>query len=58
MNVKYHMHLRLREVSSLYIAIKYLSIAINDGTLSKSLSSFSGYIKDELQAVIHVKVDC
>ena len=68
MNVKYQMHLRLRELSTPSHPLKYSSITINDDTLSKSFSSFSRYIKDEFlssyiivcttQAVIHVKVDC
>ena len=48
MNVKYQMHLRLRELSILSNLPKYQSITINDDTLSKSLSSFSRYIKDNL----------
>ena len=47
MNVKYQMHLRLREQSSPSNPPKYPYITINDDTLSKLLSSFSGYIKDE-----------
>ena len=47
MNVKYQMHLRLRELSTPSNPPKYPSITINDDTLSKSLSSFSRYIKDE-----------
>ena len=46
MNVKYQMHLRLRELSTPSNSSKYPSITINDDTLSKSLSSFSRYIKD------------
>ena len=66
--VTYQMHLRLRELSTPSNPPKYPWITINDETLSKSLSSFSRYIKDEflssytlcvlLQAVINVKVDC
>ena len=47
MNIKYQMHLRLRELSTPSNPRKYPSITINDDTLSKSLSSFSMYIKDE-----------
>ena len=47
MNVKYQMHLRLRELSTPSNPPKYPSITINDDTLNKSLSSFSKYIKDE-----------
>ena len=45
MNVKYQMHLRLREFLTPSNPPKYPSITINDDTLSKSISSFSGYIK-------------
>ena len=41
------MPLRLRELSTPSNPPKYPSITINDDTLSKSLSSFSRYIKDE-----------
>ena len=47
MNVKYQMHLRLRELSTSSNPPKYPYITINDDTLSESLSSFSRYIKDE-----------
>ena len=47
MNVKYQMHLRLRELSTPSNPPKYPPIAINDDTLSKSHSAFSRYIKDE-----------
>ena len=47
MNVKYQMHLRLRELSTPSNPPKYPSITINDDTLSKSLSSFSRYMKDK-----------
>ena len=47
MNVKYQMHLRLRELSTPSNPPKYPSIAINDDTLSKSHSAFSRYVKDE-----------
>ena len=47
MNVKYQMHLSLRELSTPSHPPKYPSIAINDETLSKSHSSFSRYIKDK-----------
>ena len=47
MNVKYQMHLRLRELSTPSNQPKYPAITINDDTLSKSLSSFSRYIKDK-----------
>ena len=47
MNVKYQMHLRLRELSTPSNPPKYPSIAINDDTLSKSYSAFSRYVKDE-----------
>ena len=47
MNVKYQMHLRLRELSTPSNPPKYPSITSNDDTLSKSLSSFSRYIKDK-----------
>ena len=47
MNVKYQRHLRLRELSTPPNLPKYPSITINDDTLSKSLSSFSRYIKDK-----------
>ena len=46
-NVKYQMHLILRELSTPSNLPKYPSITINDDILSKSLSSFSMYIKDE-----------
>ena len=68
MNVKYQMHLRLRELSTLSNPPKYPSITINDDKHIKSLSSFSRYIKDEFLSsytivcttpgVIHVKADC
>ena len=44
MNVKYQMHLRLRELLSPSNPLKYPSIIINDDTLRKSPSSFSRYI--------------
>ena len=47
MNVKYQMHLRLRELSTPSNTPTYTSIAINDDSLSKSHSSFSRYIKDK-----------
>ena len=46
-NVKYQMHLRLRKLSTPSNPSKYPYITINDDTLSKSLSSFSRYIKDK-----------
>ena len=48
MNVKYHVHLRLRELSTSSNPPKYFSIIINDDTFNKSLSSFSRYIKDKI----------
>ena len=50
MNVKYQMHLRLRELSTPSNPLKYPSIAINDDTLSKSHSSFSRYLKDKFMS--------
>ena len=53
MNVKYQMHLRLSELSTPSNPPKYLSITINDDTLSKSLSSFSRYIRDEFLSSLY-----
>ena len=63
MYVKYQMHRRLRKLSILSNTPKYPSLTIYDDTLSKSLSSFSRYIKDKFLSsynnvcTIHVKVD-
>ena len=45
LNAKYQMHLRLRELAFPSNPPIYPLIDINDDTLSKSLSYFSGYIK-------------
>ena len=45
LNAKYQMHLRLRELAFPSNPTIYTLIDINDDTLSKSLSYFSGYIK-------------
>ena len=45
LNAKYQMHLRLRELAISSNSPTYPLIDINDDTLSKSLSYFSGYIK-------------
>ena len=45
LNSKYQMHLRLRELAIPSNPPIYPLIGINDHTLSKSLSYFSGYIK-------------
>ena len=45
LNAKYQMHLRLRELAFPSNPPIYLLIDVNDDTLSKSLSYFSGCIK-------------
>ena len=48
LNAKYQMHLRLRELAIPSNPPIYPLIDINDDTLSKSLSYFSGFIKSML----------
>ena len=45
--------LSLSELSTPSNPPKYLSITINDDTLSKSLSSFSRYIRDEFLSSLY-----